>query len=126
MIYHEHQYYYSLMTLKKFLAQYDMEIYDVKRLPIHAGSIRYYVQHKNSGKHRISKNVQQLLKEEKKLKFDKAATYLSYAKKINKTKTDLLKLLASLKKKKKNNCWLWGIWKRNYTYELLWLRQTIS
>jgi methylation protein EvaC len=101
MIYHEHQYYYSLMTLKKFFSMYDMEIYDVKPISIHAGSMRYYAQHKKTGKNSISKNVPKLFTEEKKLKFDKVQTYLSYAKKIKKTKADLLKLVHKLKKEKK-------------------------
>ncbi len=101
MIYHEHQYYYSLMTLKNLFAQYEMEIYDVRFIPIHAGSIRVYVQNKRGGEHTISKNVQLCLKEEKQKKFHKLETYLSYAKKIEKTKKDLLKLLYSLKNENK-------------------------
>jgi methylation protein EvaC len=101
MIYHEHQYYYSLMTLKKFFAMYDMEIYDVKPISIHAGSMRYYVQHEKTGKNSISKNVTKLFTEEKKLKFDKVETYLFYAKKIKKTKNDLLTLILKLKKENK-------------------------
>lgn len=101
MIYHEHQYYYSLMTLKKLFAHYEMDIYDVKLIPIHAGSLRLYVQNKKGGKHEISKNVQTLIKKEKQQKFDKLTTYLSYAKKIEKTKNELLKLLETLKKNKK-------------------------
>jgi methylation protein EvaC len=97
MIYHEHQYYYSLMTLKNLFTQYEMEIYDVKLIPIHAGSLRLYVQNKKGGKHEISKNVQSLIKKEKKQKFDKVDTFLSYAKKIEKTKKELLKLLQTLK-----------------------------
>lgn len=99
MIYHEHQYYYSLMTLQKFFAQYDMEVFDIKPVKIHAGSMRYYVQNKNERP--ISKNVIDLVKKEKKSKFDKLKTYLSYNKKVAKTKRDLLTLLDSLKKEKK-------------------------
>src|SRR5436190_663485 len=36
MIYHEHQYYYSLHTLQKFLVSHDMEIFDIQIIPIHA------------------------------------------------------------------------------------------
>ncbi len=101
MIYHEHQYYYSLMTLQNFFAIHNMEIYDVKPIKIHAGSMRYYVQNKNGGKNPISKNVKTLLKKEKSLGFHKLKTYLSYAQKITKTKHELLSLLDSLKRDNK-------------------------
>src|SRR5207248_3331142 len=34
MIYHEHQYYYSLLSFQNFLKQFDMEIFDVKKISI--------------------------------------------------------------------------------------------
>lgn len=102
MIYHEHQYYYSLITLKKLFAQYDMEIFDVKRVNIHAGSMRFYVQHKKTGKNRISKQTQELIKKEQTLHFDSINLYKSYSKKVAKTKKELLSLLDSLKKQNKS------------------------
>ena len=38
MIYHEHIYYYSLLTLQKFLSEFELEIFDVKEIKIHGGS----------------------------------------------------------------------------------------
>lgn len=101
MIYHEHQYYYSLLALQKFLSGHEMEIYDVKPLLIHAGSMRYYVQNKNFGINSISSNVINLYKKEKLSKYDSLKTYFTYGKKIAKTKNDLLKLLKDLKAKNK-------------------------
>lgn len=101
MIYHEHQYYYSLLALKKFLEQYNMEIFDLKSIKIHGGSMRYYVQNKKLGKHTVSKNVVELIKKEKRLGFDKVKTYINFEKKISKTKNNLLKLLKNLKSNNK-------------------------
>ena len=43
MIYHEHLSYYSLMTLKKFLKKFEMEIFDVKFIDkVRSGSVRFY------------------------------------------------------------------------------------
>ena len=42
MIYHEHLYYYSLLSVSNHLARYDMMVFDIKPIPIHAGSIRFY------------------------------------------------------------------------------------
>src|SRR3989344_4602 len=101
MIYHEHQYYYSLITLKKFFAQYDMEVSDVKLINIHAGSMRYYVQSKKFGKHTVSENIDDFTKKEKNLGFDRIDTYNDYGEKITKSKINLLKLLKDLKSKNK-------------------------
>jgi methylation protein EvaC len=96
MIYHEHQYYYSLMTLQKFLKKYNLEIVDIKKIPIHAGSIRFCVKNSES-KYTISKNVKRLFTQEKKDKINEVETYTNFNKKINKTKKDLLTLLKKLK-----------------------------
>lgn len=41
--YHEHYYYYSLLTLEKLFAKFSMKIFDVQELATHGGSRRYYV-----------------------------------------------------------------------------------
>ena len=96
MIYHEHQYYYSLITLQKFLGKYNFEIVDVKKISIHAGSIRFYVKN-NESKPKVSENVKLLFKQEKENKLDKTETYTDFNKKIYKTKNDLVILLKKLK-----------------------------
>jgi methylation protein EvaC len=97
MIYHEHQYYYSLLTLQKFLQKYELEIFDVQKISIHAGSMRYYVKNKKDKTRKISNRVKQVLQQEKNGKFQNRETYLSFNKRIDKTKTDLLKLLKKIK-----------------------------
>lgn len=42
-VYHEHLYYYSLMSLEKHFANYGMKIFDVENTGLHAGSRRYFV-----------------------------------------------------------------------------------
>lgn len=101
MIYHEHQFYYSLLSLKKFFAMFDMEVFDVKHTPIRAGSMMYFVQNKTTGKRKISPNVRNLVKQEKAQKLDKIETYTSFANYISKTKANLLKTITSLKKQNK-------------------------
>jgi methylation protein EvaC len=48
MIYHEHLYYYSLLSVMNHLARYDLMVFDIKPIPIHAGSIRFYACKKGS------------------------------------------------------------------------------
>ncbi len=100
MIYHEHQYYYSLNALVNYLAQFNMEIFDVKFIPIHAGSISVYVQKKGSGR-KVKKIVLDTLKIEKKVGLTSIKTFTNYNKRIAKSKVELIKLLTSLKKKGK-------------------------
>lgn len=97
MIYHEHQYYYSLLALQNFFAQYNMEIFDVKQIAIRGGSIMFFVQNKNGGTRSISQRLKDLVKLEKKQQLDNVKTYEAYAKDIKRTKIDLLKLLNKLK-----------------------------
>lgn len=100
MIYHEHQFYYSLLSLKNFFQKYDMEIFDIKRFKIRAGSIMYFVQNENGGK-KITKSVNDLLKQEKMHQLDKVNTYVRFSKKIAQRKKQLIELLTKLKKEKK-------------------------
>lgn len=102
MIYHEHQYYYSLLALQNFFAQHSLEIFDVRPVNIRAGSMSYFIQHKGTGKRKVTRNVKNLIRDEMKMKLDDQSTYLDFAEKIEKTKKNLLKLLADLKSRKKN------------------------
>ena len=76
MIYHEHIYYHSLLSLENHFRRYDMKVFDVKSIPIHAGSMRYYVC-KNKGKYstEINERVALLRAEEEKKGFDKFSTF---------------------------------------------------
>ncbi len=98
MIYHEHQFYYSLLSLTIFFQKYDMEIFDVQRYSVRAGSIMYFVQNKSAGR-KITNSVKDLLKQEKIHKLDKAGTYVKFSKNIVKRKRQLVLLLDKLKKK---------------------------
>lgn len=105
MIYHEHQYYYSILALKNFFGHYNMEIFEVKKIPIHAGSIRVYLQNKVTGTRSISRNVDAILEEERKQGLDKIQIYRQYSQQIEKTRKDLMSMLTDFKKKKKI---IWG------------------
>ena len=102
MIYHDHESYYSLIALNSLFKMYDMEIYNIKPISNHGGSMRYYVQNKNMGKNKINKNVLLLRKKEIQMGLDKIQIYREFFKKILKTKRDLIKLLTKLKKQNKS------------------------
>lgn len=99
MIYHEHLHYYSLISLRNFFDQYDMEIFDYERSEIRAGSIFFYVKNKENKKYKISKKVYSLKSEELKLKYDKPTPYINFDRKVKQTRKDILKIVSSIKKK---------------------------
>lgn len=94
MIYHEHQYYWSTLSLSKVLDIIGLQINDLKLIPTHAGSIRFYIGHK--GVKNISNNVKLQIKAEKELGLDKALFYKSFLAKINSKKIILQKLLEKI------------------------------
>lgn len=100
MIYHEHQFYYTLISLINFFKMYKMEIFDIKRFKIRGGSIMFFVQHAG-GPNKVSENVRKTVNSEKKLGFNKIQTYEKFAKKIKQRKDQLLKLLVNIKDKNK-------------------------
>lgn len=98
MIYHEHLYYYSLIALTNHFDRFGMTIFDVKPIPIHAGSMRYYVCKKNSRRAAvISPHVATLRKDEIAAGFDKAETFIRFAADIAVRRTKLMELLEGVR-----------------------------
>ena len=80
MIYHEHLYYYSLLSAMNHLALYDMMVFDIKPIPISAGSIRVYVCKKGSTHSAsVSPAVRALEAEERARGFDRYETFLQFS-----------------------------------------------
>jgi ubiquinone/menaquinone biosynthesis C-methylase UbiE len=65
-IYHEHFFYFSVLTLVKIFSKYNLSIYDLDELETHGGSIRVYVAHTNSNidKNSDKKNLNRILNKE--------------------------------------------------------------
>jgi len=97
MMYHEHMSYYSLASIAKFFERFGMEIFDVRRLPLRAGTIRYYARNIGHRSEPVSSSVAELREYERNRGFDAARTYLAYADRVAKTRKDLRELLGRLK-----------------------------
>jgi SAM-dependent methyltransferase len=98
MIYHEHLYYYSLLSVINHLARYDMMVFDIKPIPIHAGSIRFYACKKGS-KHSgsVSPAVRALEAEELARGFDRYETFLQFSDTVAMHRDRLIELLVDLR-----------------------------
>jgi SAM-dependent methyltransferase len=100
MIYHEHLFYYSLLALESHFARHGMMVFDIKPIPIHGGSMRYYVC-KNGSRHSktISTRVDILRRDELALGYDKAETYQRFAQGCATRREQLMNLLTRLRAK---------------------------
>lgn len=96
LVYHEHLSYWAIRPLVVLFERFDMQVFDVKKVPVHGGTIRVFVK-KKVGKYKIDKSVEQFLQLEKKWKIDKEETYIKFADKVLENKIKLLILLRKLK-----------------------------
>lgn len=97
LIYHEHLSYWRVQTFVKFFSKFNMEVFDVEKVPVHGGSIRVYVK-KKGNKLDVNNKIKKFVKKEKLYGLDKISTYLEYSKKIQENKIKLINLLYKVKK----------------------------
>lgn len=97
MIYHEHLMYHSLTALTHLLNLFDMEIFEVKRIPIHSGSIRVYSRNKNARKESTDSSVEEILKLEKEAGLDKEGTFFEFSKSVIKKRDEITETIKKLK-----------------------------
>jgi methylation protein EvaC len=97
-IYHEHLFYYSLLSATEHFKLYEMIIFDVKFIPIHGGSLRFYVCKKDSiHAQKVTDAVKLLAIEERKKGYDKFISFEKFSNKVANAKKDLIDLLKKLK-----------------------------
>jgi SAM-dependent methyltransferase len=100
MIYHEHLYYYSLLALENHFRRHGMVVFDVKPIPVHGGSMRYYVCKEGSRHARdISARVELLRKEELETGYDRPETYAKFAHNVAQRRSQLMDVLNKLRAK---------------------------
>jgi hypothetical protein len=99
--YDEHAHVFSILALDNLLKSIGLEIFEIENLTTHGGSNRLYVKKKRSKKWQIAKNVGKNISREKESGLDHIEAYLEFAKRVQQSKNDLVKLLDRLKKEKK-------------------------
>jgi methylation protein EvaC len=99
MIYHEHLYYYSLLSAIKHFERYDMMVFDVKEVDIHGGSIRFYVCKKGSKySSSVSEAVILLEAEERTKCFEQYKTFRNFSYTVDSHRVELITSLNKLRK----------------------------
>ena len=94
-IYHEHFSYYSLHTCANMLATAGLVIVDVQTLKTHGGSLRVFVQHRDSAA-TIGPAVGRVLAQEVAFGLQSLETYRLFGRRAEASKHSLLKLLIEL------------------------------
>jgi len=88
-IYHEHLLYYNLGTIEKLLARHGLALFDAYLAPIHGGSMIAFVTHQSRGL-APSDRLQELLRAEAADHSNDLATYLDFARRIQRMKAENL------------------------------------
>jgi len=96
-IYHQHLCYFSVTALDHLLRRHSLFLNDIRHLPVHGGSLRLYVEHRED----VSESVRSRLKEEAMKGIDKIAYYSDFADRVREIRNALVDLLWELKRRGK-------------------------
>lgn len=94
-IYHEHLSYFLVRTLVTFFERHNLQVHDIRRLPVHGGSILVFVGLVN-GKWRVQPSVAKLLDLEQRIDLDDDLTYLRFAHNVERIRDELCSLIRGL------------------------------
>ena len=92
-IYHQHFSYFSVTALDHLFRRHDLFLNNIKKLSIHGGSLRLYLQHLEN----VGETVRVLQRTEKEKGIDKIDFCLAFADRVRKTRDSLMELLWDLK-----------------------------
>ncbi len=94
-IYHQHLCYFSVTALDHLFRRNGLFLNDVRRLPIHGGSLRLYIEKHEA----VQKSVKDLLRAEKASGANQVEYYCRFAERTREIKESLLEILSGLKEK---------------------------
>jgi len=92
-IYHQHLCYYSVTALDKLFRSHGLYLNDIKRVPIHGGSLRLFLEKEDN----VQPSVKQLLAMEKERKVDRIDYFLDFAERVAHVKESLMAILTEKK-----------------------------
>ena len=100
-IYHEHFFYFSLMSAERIFAAHGLTLFDVEELPTHGGSLRIYGHHAEDKTHSVMERYRELVRREKSAGIERLDAYATFAENVKETKRKLLEFLIEAKRKGK-------------------------
>ncbi len=95
-IYHEHLRYYALGSLEGLLKRHGLEVFHVKRIPTHGGSIRVYAA--RVGSRPIDPSVAAVRAQERDAGIDDGSAMVAFRERVAQSKLALYALIAKLRK----------------------------
>jgi SAM-dependent methyltransferase len=93
-IYHEHLSYFSVLALRAAFSRAGLAIFDLEHLPVHGGTVRVLARPGQS----FGAIVDETCALERQRGLDRAATFLEFAARVERSRAELRALLKSLKK----------------------------
>ena len=99
--YNEHIYVFSALSVQNILKNFGLEIFDIKNLPTHGGSLRYFIKRKENKNIKINNSVKKQIKNEIRFGLHKLSSYNNFAKSAISSKKKLVEMFSKLKLSKK-------------------------
>lgn len=100
-IYHEHFSYLSLTAVQRIFNQNGLQVFDVKEISTHGGSLRVFAQRKDSGQHPVNQSVEHMLATELAVGIKTESYYTDLQQCANVIKHDLIAFLLNAQKQGK-------------------------
>jgi len=93
-IYHEHLSYFSALSMVNVFTKNRMQVISIDEVDIHGGSLRVSVKNRDA---EPPPAVQKMVKQETDRNLNKLETYTRFARRVTKSKSDLLRFLSSIR-----------------------------
>lgn len=106
-IVHEHVGYYGIDHVRWIMERAGLEIFDTLLNDVYGGSFRLFVKKKGNPRYPQTARYYQELKNEEKIGIYSPATYISFTRRIEKTRNDLVSLCKKIKAANKK-IWIYG------------------
>ncbi|MGH2500525.1 MAG: methyltransferase domain-containing protein [Candidatus Limnocylindria bacterium] len=94
-IYHEHLSYFAVAPLERLLAPASLEVFDVRRLPVHGGSIRVFVG--RAGRHAPTAALIEARAAERASGLEDESTYARFADRVAASRDELRRMVGGLR-----------------------------
>lgn len=96
MIYHEHLSYIAVTPLERLLGRFGLEIFSIREVASHGGSLRVFIQKQGAGRSR-SPEVDQFLKREAQQAYGTFAIYQQFSERVYQVKKELVEFVRRTK-----------------------------